>query len=349
MPNDSPAVILYDGYGNPVTIDGYHVSVYPKGLGIGGHYPDPSLTYPDVSAGEKAPFIIDEHGGLTTRGQVFTDEGSYYFDFNSALDSDWTTSTNDASIAVSASNLIISLGTGADGYATITRPGHCLPAIIEFDWRVIGRKNSQSIKIGFTTEHGGFAYVEYQGTENSLATFASSCVGSVGTIETTDFVFPNGYRSINFLHMKIEIGFGYTACIMEGKTMAFHVKHIPEVYHNLDVYIDARNEDAKTSNTYVYIDTIRLINHNVVQIAGNYTANPINVDLKENTEIILKGPGATDDGINVEHEGNSISRLFTSDAENSSTLEQILVTLKKIETHLSEMNEFNIDTGDIDE
>jgi len=349
MSYDSPAVILYDGYGNPVLIDGYHISVYPKGIGIGGHFPDPSLDYPIVSAGEKSPFLIDEHGGIATRSQVFTDEGSYYFDFNSALSSDWTTDTNGSSVLVSASNLIIILGTGSDGYATLTHPGHTLPTIMEFELRIFGRKSSQTTRVGFTNMHGGFAYLEYTSPATDLATFSTSCTGAVGTVQSTDFSIPNKLRTSSNLKVRIEMGFGYAACVVDGKKVALHERHMPEVYNTLNIYIDIRNLDNQTSNTYLYMDSIRLLNHNVVQIAGNYTSLPINVNIEDNTNIVLKGPKADDASINVEREGTDNIRLFTSDAEAVNTLNEITLVLKRIEKHLAEMNEFDVDTGDIDE
>ncbi len=350
MSYDSPAVILYDGYGNPVLIDGYHVSVYPKGVGIGGYYPNVSLSYPTIASGEKAPLTIEENGGLVTRGPVFTDEGSYFDDFDyGTLESSWFVYNLGGSYSVTNSLLIVSAGLTPGSLIAIGRDADTLPLSVSFKMRIINADINNVISVGFQTPTEPYkrAVITFDGSNPKLLKFGNFASETV--YKFTDIKTKETFSSADYHVYTVEVGNGYTAAYIDGERVFHGTEKCLGPYDDLRIGIFLTNVGPVSRLTYLYVDSVTLNNTNVVEITNTFKGDPISVDIQKDTQIIIKGPKETDGDINVEHEGEAVTRLFTSDSEIVSTLGQILNVLKRIETHFEAMNEFEVDNGDIDE
>ncbi len=225
-------------------------------ISTGSTTPDPAGTYPEATAGQRVPLSVDKNGSLSTRGQVFTDEHSYYDDFIQAtLDPNWVVSSQGSGISYSIdySILKISTGTDASNFITIYQTGDHLPLLFSSYLRIDGRQNGNVCYVGFSNENvpeatnREVAVVVFENANSQIVTFRTS--SSSSQIETTDVILPNGGNTESWHKYSIQLGSGYTALVIDDNIVAKHYKHVPSPYGVLNFGCHAYNRAAlsKTS------------------------------------------------------------------------------------------------------
>lgn len=327
------------------------------GVGVGASYPDPLGAYKEPVAGEKVAVSIDDYGNMMTRGPILTDEDSFFDDFiTPALSDDWTvTAIGQGSHSVYQSLLILTAGLTAGSAAIAAHAADYAPMTASFIARVDNRQRGQETYLGFSndpTNPPKKAYVAFTGDNPRVVQLVTWAADT--QIETTDVELPNSWTSSEFHRYTIEIGAGYVVLRVDDLIVGTHKRHIPGPYDVMDVGCTLVNTLAVNLATSVVVDSVSFRNHNAVEIAGHFTGDPIRTQLEGDTSVGIRGQHAD---VVVEHEGLhkhgaevSYGRelLAVADPEMRSTLNDILVELRKGNLMLAELSGLRIDNEDVE-
>lgn len=349
---NSPAALLINEAGESVVVDELHVGTLPKAVGIGGFAPDPSATYPEPAAGEKAALAVDGSSQLVTRSTALTDEDSFYSDFKTDLDADWVVvESGTGSHSIADSVLSLSPGLNSSSYCRLFHPGDYLPMSMSATVKVNNRERSVLMAMGFVndTDLPGVArrrvVLRFNGVNPQTVTFHTQ--SSNDAAEATDITIPGNGTTAEWHNYKVEIGAGYTSAEVDGELVARHTTHLPGPYDVLGYGFSVWNRHAVTLPSIMYVDSLMFRNHNIVEIGGQFTGDPLRVRLQEDPRTILRDPDDETVTASMEIAGDRGS-LSTSDTAAQGLLESIDRTLKKIEMHLSSMTNQRISNSDVE-
>jgi hypothetical protein len=353
MGNDSPAAILFDINGDEVTVEDQNLTTLPKGVGIGSYSPDPSATYQEPAAGEKSSLSIDTSGNLVTRGQCLTDEDSFYDDFILPdIGDDWTVSQlGGGAYVISSSILVLTAGVTSGDYIRVTHEGDYGPMRFSTDTKLGGKENGFVATFGFSNDdlpgHTTTQRAVFVVDGSNLNTVKFVTYSSDYQIQSTDIEIPNRGAVVEWHHYSIEVGAGYCSAYVDEVILATHKTHVPGPYDVMGYGAYVYNESTIRLSQTLYMDNCMFRNHDVVEISGHFTGDPLRVLLSGTPKIQITCP---EHGTNVhmELEETGRGRLFVSDAEATSVLSQILNVMKKIEIHLAAMSGEEIQEGDIE-
>ena len=170
-----------------------------------------------------------------------------------------------ASQSVASSIVSLVSGTTAGNYIGLTREADYEPLSAFFYASLTVRSVNQLAYFGLAESQPTCpsAYVQFTGTDNTVATFQTASSTSVSDVETTTFKIPLGKTSADMLRYRVEVRPGACILFVEETQVARHTKHIPGQYDTLLTSMGIANTGAATSTTLA-VDVVSVTNFNVI-------------------------------------------------------------------------------------
>ena len=184
------------------------------------------------------------------------------------------------SIAVTASEVQLTVDTASGALAAIDRLGDYGPYSISFAVRISQRIANQEFHIGFTDVEdcsliSAQAVVFFSGTDNTKVGLRTSW--DTSDVEESTFSLPGGLTTATKGDYQLELNGARVTLSVNGIFVGEHKLHIPGPYTTMGLHACMRNTAAAASGTIAYVDALFFTNYDQVQIAATPKNDPLSV------------------------------------------------------------------------
>ena len=171
-------------------------------------------------------------------------------------------------VTVSASEAVLTPGTGATGSVFLSHSGDYPPYASTWLVRITQRIANQIAVFGFQDvpgNPGAEAVVVIDGTTNTTVKFRTSFSSAAAEIQETVVTLPAGANTTASNRYEIDLAPDSAALVINGVVVANHFNHLPAPYVNMFVCAGITNSAVVTATTFA-IDAVYFSNLDQIQV-----------------------------------------------------------------------------------